>query len=229
MTSATTCWPSTTARTTPSGARGGAGRRAQAGRQADGPDAGQLGSGRGTDVAPEAAAAYGRVLPPPGRQWNFVTDEGDLFKGASGARGWTSRPAGTSSSRSPGRRARTVRSTCCGGSAGAWHRAWARGLASSVASAPFQRRQRPFSVTRQAGGSGDGSSCGSPIPNLADERQRRAIRRRGRGRHPRTACSRCRPRRPERPGRPERPERPGRRRFARLRGGPGGHGRSSRP
>jgi CubicO group peptidase (beta-lactamase class C family) len=72
------------------------------------------------DMTPEATAAYGRVLPPPGRQWNFVTDEGDLFKGASEGKGCTSRPAGISSSRSPGRRARTVRSTCCDGSAGAW-------------------------------------------------------------------------------------------------------------
>jgi CubicO group peptidase (beta-lactamase class C family) len=38
------------------------------------------------DMTPEATAAYGRVLPPPGRQWNFVTDEGDLFKGLRRAR-----------------------------------------------------------------------------------------------------------------------------------------------
>jgi len=39
------------------------------------------------DMTPEATAAYGRVLPPPGRQWNFVTGEGDLFKGGFGGQG----------------------------------------------------------------------------------------------------------------------------------------------
>ena len=32
-------------------------------------------------------AAYGDALPPPGRQWDFVTDEGDLFKGGFGGQG----------------------------------------------------------------------------------------------------------------------------------------------
>ena len=32
-------------------------------------------------------AAYGEVLPPPGRQWNFVMDDGDLFKGGFGGQG----------------------------------------------------------------------------------------------------------------------------------------------
>jgi CubicO group peptidase (beta-lactamase class C family) len=40
-----------------------------------------------TDVAPEAAAAYGGALPPPGRQWDFVLDDGDLFKGGFGGQG----------------------------------------------------------------------------------------------------------------------------------------------
>jgi len=39
------------------------------------------------DMTPGATAAYGRVLPPPGRQWDFVTDEGDLFKGGFGGQG----------------------------------------------------------------------------------------------------------------------------------------------
>ena len=42
-------------------------------------------------------------------------------RGASEVRGCTSRPAGISSWRSPGRRSRMVRSTSCAGSAGAWH------------------------------------------------------------------------------------------------------------
>jgi CubicO group peptidase (beta-lactamase class C family) len=71
------------------------------------------------DLAPEATDAYRGTLPPPGR-WDFITGEGDLFKGGFGGRDCTFRPAGTSSSWSPGRRARTVPSTCCGGSAGAW-------------------------------------------------------------------------------------------------------------
>jgi hypothetical protein len=39
------------------------------------------------DVPGYAVAAYGGALPPPGRQWNFVTDEGDLFKGGFGGQG----------------------------------------------------------------------------------------------------------------------------------------------
>jgi CubicO group peptidase (beta-lactamase class C family) len=39
------------------------------------------------DVPGYAVAAYGGALPPPGRQWDFVTDEGDLFKGGFGGQG----------------------------------------------------------------------------------------------------------------------------------------------
>jgi hypothetical protein len=38
-------------------------------------------------MTPEATAAYGWVLPPPGRQWDFVTAEGDLLNGGFGGQG----------------------------------------------------------------------------------------------------------------------------------------------
>jgi CubicO group peptidase (beta-lactamase class C family) len=39
------------------------------------------------DAPAYVTAAYGRALPSPGRQWDFVTDEGDLFKGGFGGQG----------------------------------------------------------------------------------------------------------------------------------------------
>jgi CubicO group peptidase (beta-lactamase class C family) len=41
----------------------------------------------GGDAPGYAVAAYGGALPPPGRQWDFITDEGDLFKGGFGGQG----------------------------------------------------------------------------------------------------------------------------------------------
>jgi hypothetical protein len=39
------------------------------------------------DAPAYVTAAYGSTRPPPGRQWNFITDEGDLFKGGFGGQG----------------------------------------------------------------------------------------------------------------------------------------------
>jgi CubicO group peptidase (beta-lactamase class C family) len=39
------------------------------------------------DAPAYVTAAYGRALPPPGRQWDFITDESDLFKGGFGGQG----------------------------------------------------------------------------------------------------------------------------------------------
>ena len=38
-------------------------------------------------------AAYGSRLPPASRQWNFVTEDGDLFKGGFGGQGLYISPA----------------------------------------------------------------------------------------------------------------------------------------
>ncbi|MGD0063668.1 MAG: serine hydrolase domain-containing protein [Streptosporangiaceae bacterium] len=41
----------------------------------------------GGELPDVAKAAYGRRLPPASRQWNYVTDDGDLFKGGFGGQG----------------------------------------------------------------------------------------------------------------------------------------------
>lgn len=56
-------------------------RRVQAGGRVD------LHCQRSGDLPDYVTAAYGSRLPPPGRQWDFVVDDGDLFKGGFGGQG----------------------------------------------------------------------------------------------------------------------------------------------
>jgi CubicO group peptidase (beta-lactamase class C family) len=56
-------------------------RRIQAGARLD------LYRRREDDLPGYVTAAYGRDLPPAGRQWNFVMADGDLFKGGFGGQG----------------------------------------------------------------------------------------------------------------------------------------------
>jgi hypothetical protein len=55
-------------------------RRIRAGRR---PDLHRTGG----ELPDAARAAYGRRLPPASRQWNYATDDGDLFKGGFGGQG----------------------------------------------------------------------------------------------------------------------------------------------
>ena len=56
-------------------------RRVQAGGRVD------LHRSPSGDLPDYVSAAYGDRLPPPGRQWDFVMDDGDLFKGGFGGQG----------------------------------------------------------------------------------------------------------------------------------------------
>lgn len=62
-------------------------RRIQAGRRLD------LQRPPSGDLPDYVTAAYGSRLPPAGRQWDFVMDDGDLFKGGFGGQGLYISPA----------------------------------------------------------------------------------------------------------------------------------------